>query len=206
MAVGSQDTPKGTHASDILARAAQEAATACGKRSEMKRKKGQFGCGPYADEPWSLQAYQKRVYAVSAQRVARSRAASCTEALTMALTRGAAVRRCVLAGARLLRHRAGGHGGEQPGVGRRGVRRARRTVAARRQEGAARAGGAHVHGHRHVHGHVHAACACGAHDTRLAVAPWQALTGKQLEAVVGSVDAKNPALMLIAAYVAHLGD
>ena len=63
-----------------------------------------------------------------------------------------------------------------------------------------------MHGHGHVHGHVHAACACGAHDTRLAVAPWQALTGKQLEAVVGSVDAKNPALMLIAAYVAHLGD
>ena len=59
-----------------------------------------------------------------------------------------------------------------------------------------------MHGHGHVHGHVHAACACGAHDTRLAVAPWQALTGKQLEAVVGSVDAKNPALMLIAAYVA----
>ena len=56
MAVGSQDTPKGTHASEIHARAAQEAATACGKRSEMKRKKGQFGCGAYADEPWSLQA------------------------------------------------------------------------------------------------------------------------------------------------------
>jgi hypothetical protein len=94
MAVGSQDTPKGTHASEIHARAAQpqEAASACGKRSGMKRKKGQFGCGAYADEPWSLQAYQKRVYAVSAQRAARSRAASCTEALTMALTRGAAVR------------------------------------------------------------------------------------------------------------------
>lgn len=94
MAVGSQDTPKGTHASEILARAAQEAATACGKRSNMKRKKGQFGCGSYADEPWSLQAYQKRVYAVSAPRVARSHTASCTEALSMALTHGRSVRAC----------------------------------------------------------------------------------------------------------------
>ena len=32
--------------------------------------------------------------------------------------------------------------------------------------------------------------------------PWQALTPKQLVAIVGSVDEKNPALMLIAAYVA----
>ena len=29
-----------------------------------RRKKGLYGSGPYAEESWSLQAYQKRVYAV----------------------------------------------------------------------------------------------------------------------------------------------
>jgi len=68
MAAGSKDTPKGGHAGDLLARAGQEAVTACGPRSKMKLKKGAYGTGAYADEPWSLQAYQKRVYAVRASR------------------------------------------------------------------------------------------------------------------------------------------
>ena len=41
-----------------------EVASACGPRSQMKRRKGKFGYGAYADESWSLQAFQKRVYAV----------------------------------------------------------------------------------------------------------------------------------------------
>ena len=73
MAAGSKDTPKGGHAGDLLARAGQEAVTACGPRSKMKLKKGAYGTGAYADEPWSLQAYQKRVYAVRANRRQRNR-------------------------------------------------------------------------------------------------------------------------------------
>ena len=38
--------------------------TAAGDRSKMKFAQLQHGRGAYADEPWSLQAYQKRVYAV----------------------------------------------------------------------------------------------------------------------------------------------
>ena len=72
MAEGSRETPKGGHAGDLLARAGQEVATACGPRSKMKRKAGKFGSGPYKDEPWSLQAYQKRVYAVRAQHRERT--------------------------------------------------------------------------------------------------------------------------------------
>ena len=64
MVNGSENAPKGTHAGEIAARAMQEAATACGRRVDMKRRKGAYGFGPYADEPWSLQAFQKRVYAV----------------------------------------------------------------------------------------------------------------------------------------------
>lgn len=64
MATGGESTPKGGHAKDLAARAATEVATACGQRSKMKRSKGKFGYGPYKDESWSLQAFQKRVYAV----------------------------------------------------------------------------------------------------------------------------------------------
>jgi len=71
MASGSENTPKGTHPSEIAARAAHEAAAACGKRAHHQRTKGVFGYGPFAAEPWSLQAYQKRVYAVRADHAAR---------------------------------------------------------------------------------------------------------------------------------------
>lgn len=30
----------------------------------LRRKQGEYGYGAHADEPWSLQAYQKRVYAI----------------------------------------------------------------------------------------------------------------------------------------------
>ena len=66
MAQGAASTPKGGHAADIAARSGQEAVTVCGKRSQMKRTEGAYGYGAYADEPWSLQAFQKRVYAVRA--------------------------------------------------------------------------------------------------------------------------------------------
>lgn len=33
-------------------------------RAEQERSRGQFGYGAYKDEPWSLQAIEKRVYAV----------------------------------------------------------------------------------------------------------------------------------------------
>ena len=68
MASASEHTPKGGHAADIAARAGQEVVTACGPREKMKRSKGAYGYGAYADEPWSLQAYQKRVYAVRIER------------------------------------------------------------------------------------------------------------------------------------------
>ena len=64
MVNGSENAPKGTHAGELAARAMLEAATACGRRVDFKRRKGAYGFGPYADEPWSLQAFQKRVYAV----------------------------------------------------------------------------------------------------------------------------------------------
>ena len=31
-------------------------------RAEQERSRGQFGYGAYKDEPWSLQAIEKRVY------------------------------------------------------------------------------------------------------------------------------------------------
>lgn len=64
MAVGSKQTPKGGHLDDLKARAALETASACGKRIAFKRKEGKCGYGAYGDESWSLQALQKRVYAV----------------------------------------------------------------------------------------------------------------------------------------------
>jgi len=64
MASGSEDAPKGGHAEDIAANADHEMVGACGPRALQKRRAGKFGTGPYADECWSLQAYQKRVYAV----------------------------------------------------------------------------------------------------------------------------------------------
>ena len=76
MASGSKDTPKGGHAGDLLARAGQEAVTACRPRSKMKFKQGAYGTGQFAEEPWSLQAYQKRVYAVRAACAARTRRGS----------------------------------------------------------------------------------------------------------------------------------
>ena len=33
-------------------------------RAQQERARGQFGFGAYKDEPWSLQAVEKRVYAV----------------------------------------------------------------------------------------------------------------------------------------------
>ena len=37
-----------------------------------RRKKGLYGTGPYAEESWSLQAYQKRVYGVRIPRCVNS--------------------------------------------------------------------------------------------------------------------------------------
>ena len=42
MVNGSENAPKGTHAGEIAARAMQEAATACGRRVDMKRRKGAY--------------------------------------------------------------------------------------------------------------------------------------------------------------------
>lgn len=76
MAAGSEETPKGGHPDDrpwpfatgVDAKGHQPCVPGSGliamPRQEQKRKQGEFGYGAYCDEPWSLQAIEKRVYAV----------------------------------------------------------------------------------------------------------------------------------------------
>ncbi len=64
MATGDQNMPKGGHASDLARLAKSDSLNICGPRKEWKRKEGEFGSGAYSEEPWSLQAMEKRVYAL----------------------------------------------------------------------------------------------------------------------------------------------
>jgi hypothetical protein len=141
MASGDKAAPKGGHAGDLLARAGQEAVTACGRRSDMKFKQGEYGCGAFADEPWSLQAYQKRVYAVRAACAARRGAHTRVPDGVTGADCASVSRLC--AGARLLCHLAEGHVDSEPGLGRCGRGGAGRARAARGQEAPARPAGAH---------------------------------------------------------------
>ena len=60
MATGSPLTPKG--GDDDYDRQGTLKRTACGEKKKMKRTAGKYGYGPYAEEPWSMQSIQKRVY------------------------------------------------------------------------------------------------------------------------------------------------
>ena len=66
MAAGSEDTPKSGHPDDtpFPFGKPEDRVVARKPRKQQKRKKGEFGYGPYGHEPWSLQAIEKRVYAV----------------------------------------------------------------------------------------------------------------------------------------------
>ena len=64
MATGDPNMPKGGHASDLARLAKSDSLNICGPRTQWKRKEGEFGSGPYSEEPWSLQAMEKRVYAL----------------------------------------------------------------------------------------------------------------------------------------------
>ena len=61
---GVPNMPKGGHASDLARLAKSDSLNICGPRTQWKRKEGEFGSGPYSEEPWSLQAMEKRVYAL----------------------------------------------------------------------------------------------------------------------------------------------
>ena len=64
MATGDPNMPKGGHASDLARLAKSDAKNICGPRTQWKRKEAEFGSGAYSEEPWSLQAMEKRVYAL----------------------------------------------------------------------------------------------------------------------------------------------
>ena len=64
MATGDPNMPKGGHADDLAMLASTDAKQMLGPRTSYKRKRGEFGFGPYSDEPWSLQAMEKRLYAM----------------------------------------------------------------------------------------------------------------------------------------------
>ena len=64
MATGDPNMPKGGHADDLVMLASTDAKQAFGPRTNHKRKRGEFGFGPYSDEPWSLQSMEKRLYAI----------------------------------------------------------------------------------------------------------------------------------------------
>ena len=64
MATGGPNMPKGGHASDLARLAKSDALNICGPRSQWQRKEAEFGSGAYSEEPWSLQAMEKRVYAL----------------------------------------------------------------------------------------------------------------------------------------------
>ena len=64
MATGDENMPKGGHADDLTRLAGSERKHICGPKLKWKRKQGEHGFGAYCDEPWSLQAMEKRVYAI----------------------------------------------------------------------------------------------------------------------------------------------
>ena len=64
MATGDENMPKGGHQEDLKLLAATDEKHPLGPRGKWKRKQGAFGYGPHGNEPWSLQAMQKRVYAL----------------------------------------------------------------------------------------------------------------------------------------------
>ena len=64
MATGDENMPKGGHPDDLQAMASRDDKNICGPRTEWKREKGETGYGAYKDEPWHIQAFEKRIYAI----------------------------------------------------------------------------------------------------------------------------------------------
>jgi hypothetical protein len=64
MATGDKNMPKGGHPDDLARLASTDEKNLAGPRAAWKRKKGEYGYGPHSDEPWSLQAIEKRIYAL----------------------------------------------------------------------------------------------------------------------------------------------
>jgi len=64
MATGDENMPKGGHPDDLAMLAETDEKLLLGPRTDHKRRKGEFGFGAHADEPWSLQAMEKRLYAI----------------------------------------------------------------------------------------------------------------------------------------------
>lgn len=65
MATGDENMPsKGGHPEDLEMLESSDGKMLCGPRKNFKRKQGDYGYGAYADEPWSLQSMEKRIYAL----------------------------------------------------------------------------------------------------------------------------------------------
>ena len=64
MATGDENMPKGGHPDDLTLLAATDEKQLTGPRRSWKRKRGDFGYGAHCNEPWSLQAMEKRIYAL----------------------------------------------------------------------------------------------------------------------------------------------
>ena len=64
MATGDENMPKGGHPDDIVRLAAIDDKNPMGPREAWTRKRGEYGYGAYGNEPWSLQAMEKRIYAM----------------------------------------------------------------------------------------------------------------------------------------------
>ena len=64
MATGDENMPKGGHPEDLAMLAQTDEKQLTGPRTSHERKKGEFGYGPHCEDPWSLQAMEKRLYAI----------------------------------------------------------------------------------------------------------------------------------------------
>ena len=64
MATGDENMPKGGHKVDLESLTTTDDKNICGPRLDWKRKEGDNGYGAYGDNPWSLQSFEKRVYAL----------------------------------------------------------------------------------------------------------------------------------------------
>ena len=64
MATGDANMPKGGHPDDLKVLASTDDKNISGPRTAWTRQEGEFGYGPHCDDPWSLQAMEKRLYAI----------------------------------------------------------------------------------------------------------------------------------------------
>lgn len=64
MATGDENMPKGGHPDDLARLVATDEKNLAGPRRGWKRKQGDYGYGAHGNEPWSLQAMEKRIYAL----------------------------------------------------------------------------------------------------------------------------------------------